>query len=110
MPERSAITNVCFADYLRTRGINRLDGLILSHGDAGHLGGASEVCSTTSVAIHVSTRVHEIVPDSIALSSPNYKATRSNARCSRPGNEWRLSRKRGDAGAISAKRFRGENR
>ena len=29
--------------YLRMRGINRLDGLILSHGDAGHLGGASEV-------------------------------------------------------------------
>ncbi len=29
--------------YLRTRGINRLDGLILSHGDAGHLGGASDV-------------------------------------------------------------------
>jgi ComEC/Rec2-related protein len=28
-------------DYLRSRGINRLDGLLLSHGDAGHLGGAS---------------------------------------------------------------------
>jgi competence protein ComEC len=27
-------------DYLRYRGINRLDGLLLSHGDAGHLGGA----------------------------------------------------------------------
>jgi competence protein ComEC len=29
-------------EYLRTRGINRLDGLLLTHGDAGHLGGASE--------------------------------------------------------------------
>ena len=28
-------------EYLRMRGINRLDGLLLSHGDAGHLGGAS---------------------------------------------------------------------
>jgi competence protein ComEC len=30
-------------EYLRTRGINRLDGLILSHGDAGHIGGASNL-------------------------------------------------------------------
>jgi competence protein ComEC len=28
-------------NYLRSRGINRLDGLILTHGDAGHLGGAA---------------------------------------------------------------------
>ncbi len=27
--------------YLRSRGVNRLDGLVLSHGDAQHLGGAS---------------------------------------------------------------------
>jgi competence protein ComEC len=27
--------------YLRTRGINRLDGLLITHGDSGHLGGAS---------------------------------------------------------------------
>jgi competence protein ComEC len=26
--------------YLRSRGVNRLDGLVLTHGDAGHLGGA----------------------------------------------------------------------
>jgi competence protein ComEC len=26
--------------YLRSRGVNRLDGLLLTHGDAGHLGGA----------------------------------------------------------------------
>jgi competence protein ComEC len=26
--------------YLRARGVNRLDGLVLTHGDAGHLGGA----------------------------------------------------------------------
>ena len=29
--------------YLRARGVNRLDGLILTHGDAGHLGGAPGV-------------------------------------------------------------------
>jgi competence protein ComEC len=29
--------------YLRSRGVNRLDGLILTHGDAGHIGGASGV-------------------------------------------------------------------
>jgi competence protein ComEC len=29
--------------YLRSRGVNRLDGLILTHGDAGHIGGASSV-------------------------------------------------------------------
>jgi competence protein ComEC len=27
--------------YLRSRGVNRLDGLILTHGDAGHIGGGS---------------------------------------------------------------------
>jgi competence protein ComEC len=26
--------------YLRSRGVNRLDGLVLTHGDAGHIGGA----------------------------------------------------------------------
>lgn len=31
--------------YLRARGVNRLDGLILTHGDAGHLGGAVGVLS-----------------------------------------------------------------
>ena len=31
--------------YLRARGVNRLDGLILTHGDAGHLGGAAGVLS-----------------------------------------------------------------
>ena len=29
--------------YLRSKGVNRLDGLILTHGDAGHIGGASGV-------------------------------------------------------------------
>ena len=27
--------------YLRSRGVNRLDGLVLTHGDAGHIGGTS---------------------------------------------------------------------
>ncbi len=29
--------------YLRSRGINRLDGVLLTHGDAGHLGGGASV-------------------------------------------------------------------
>jgi competence protein ComEC len=29
--------------YLRSRGVNRLEGLVLTHGDAGHLGGAGAV-------------------------------------------------------------------
>lgn len=29
--------------YLRSRGINRLDGLVLTHGDAGHIGGAISI-------------------------------------------------------------------
>jgi ComEC/Rec2-related protein len=28
--------------YLRSRGVNRLDGLVLTHGDAGHIGGAGD--------------------------------------------------------------------
>ena len=30
-------------EYLRSRGVNRLDGMILTHGDAGHVGGAGSV-------------------------------------------------------------------
>lgn len=30
--------------YLRSRGVNRLDGLLLTHGDAQHIGAAGEVC------------------------------------------------------------------
>ncbi|MEP6822198.1 MAG: ComEC/Rec2 family competence protein [Chthoniobacterales bacterium] len=29
--------------YLRSRGINRLDGILLTHGDAGHLGGGASI-------------------------------------------------------------------
>ncbi|MEP6936788.1 MAG: ComEC/Rec2 family competence protein [Chthoniobacterales bacterium] len=30
-------------EYLRSRGVNRLDGLLLTHGDAAHIGGASSL-------------------------------------------------------------------
>ena len=33
-------------EYLRYRGINRLDGLVLTHGDASHIGGAGDVLET----------------------------------------------------------------
>ena len=34
--------------YLRARGVNRLDGLVLTHGDSLHIGGAAAVLSTCS--------------------------------------------------------------
>jgi len=36
--------------YLKTRGVNRLDGLLLTHGDSGHLGGALALLETMPVA------------------------------------------------------------
>src|SRR4029077_17746323 len=35
--------NRVLRQYLRARGVNRLDGLVLTHGDAAHIGGAKGV-------------------------------------------------------------------
>jgi beta-lactamase superfamily II metal-dependent hydrolase len=37
--------------YLRMRGVNRLDGLVLTHGDAGHIGAAREVIDAYAPAM-----------------------------------------------------------
>ena len=42
-------------NYLRSRGINRLDGLVLTHGDAAHIGGALAVQRTFSPRALVDT-------------------------------------------------------
>ncbi len=42
-PAARAITERFLRDYLHSRGIDRLDGLVLSHGDSLHIGGASAV-------------------------------------------------------------------
>ena len=36
--------------YLRSRGVNRLDGLVLTHGDATHIGGADAVMQAFQTA------------------------------------------------------------
>ena len=54
-------------DYLHSRGIDRLDGLVLSHGDSTHIGGALAVCEEFKPK-HVidngapdRSRVHQVV-------------------------------------------------
>jgi len=43
------------APYLRSRGINRLDGFVLTHGDSQHIGGASDVLREMAPAEIVDT-------------------------------------------------------
>jgi ComEC/Rec2-related protein len=49
-------------DYLRSRGINRLDGLLLSHGDAGHLGGANALIHAFHPRAIVDSPAHDRSP------------------------------------------------
>jgi competence protein ComEC len=46
-------------DYLRSRGINRLNGLLLSHGDAAHIGGASAVVQNFRPRTIIDTGAHD---------------------------------------------------
>jgi competence protein ComEC len=77
--------------YLRSRGVNRLDGLILTHGDAGHLGGASGVVADF--------KPRQIVDTSAADRSALHRkflqllsATGRAPRFCRAGDELTLSR------------------
>ena len=51
-------------EYLRYRGVNRLDGLLLTHGDSAHIGGAADVVGLfhprklVDTAAHDRSRVH----------------------------------------------------
>ena len=59
-------------NYLRSRGVNRLDGLLLSHGDAAHIGGASAVAQNfrprtiIDTGAHDRSRVHHALIDEFA--------------------------------------------
>ncbi|MBA2586645.1 MAG: ComEC/Rec2 family competence protein [Chthoniobacterales bacterium] len=46
-------------DYLRSRGVNRLDGLLLSHGDAAHIGGAAGVLLDFKPRLTVDSPAHD---------------------------------------------------
>lgn len=77
--------------YLRARGVNRLDGLILTHGDAGHLGGAPGVVPDF--------RPHQIVdtsaPDRSAFHRKFLELLTAQQRVPRfcqAGDEFRISR------------------
>jgi ComEC/Rec2-related protein len=54
--------NRVIRDYLRHAGINRLDGLLLSHGDAGHLGGASALIHDFRPRTIVDSPAHDRSP------------------------------------------------
>ena len=63
--------------YLRSRGVNRLDGLVVSHGDATHIGGASAVMNAFRPRLLVDSPapdrsiVHRrLIPESAARSIP----------------------------------------
>lgn len=52
-------------EYLRSTGVNRLDGLVLTHGDSAHLGGAADVIDVfrprqlCDTAAHDRSRLHQ---------------------------------------------------
>jgi len=78
-------------DYLRYRGINRLDGLLLSHGDAGHLGGASALIHDFRPRMIIDSpardrsRIHRaLITD---LTNRSFTRTLTTA-----GDEFRLSK------------------
>lgn len=77
--------------YLRARGVERLDGLLLSHGDAAHIGGAAGVIADF--------RPRQIADSSAPDRSTFHRkflellATRREApRFCQAGNEFRISR------------------
>ena len=49
-------------EYLRARGTNRLDGLLLSHGDAAHIGGAADVLEVFCPRHVFDTAAHDRSP------------------------------------------------
>jgi competence protein ComEC len=77
--------------YLRARGVNRLDGLLLTHGDAAHIGGASGVLLDFQPRQLIDTiapnrsRIHRVFVDSLT------KEKRARTLC-QAGNQFSLSR------------------
>jgi competence protein ComEC len=77
--------------YLRSRGVNRLDGLLLTHGDAGHIGAAADALGLFSprVVMDAGSRdrsaVHRDFIQQLATARAPHRV------CS-AGDEWKLSR------------------
>ncbi len=78
-------------DYLRTRGINRLDGLLITHGDSGHVGGASALLHDFHPRQVIDTSARDRSPLHRALIAEiqNYKIDRTLVAT---GNELTLSK------------------
>lgn len=59
-------------EYLRSRGVNRLEGLMLTHGDSAHVGGAEDVlelfrpCRILDTAAHDRSRLHHHLSELMA--------------------------------------------
>jgi ComEC/Rec2-related protein len=76
--------------YLRSRGVNRLDGLILTHGGAAHLGGAGGVLADfrprqlIETAAQDRSALHRKFVDLLA-------AEKRSRRLCQPGDEFKLS-------------------
>jgi competence protein ComEC len=77
--------------YLRARGVNRLDGLVLTHGDAAHLGGAG--------AVFMDFRPRQLIDTGAADRSPLHRkfielllAEKRPLRFGKANDEFKLSR------------------
>jgi len=77
--------------YLRARGVNRLDGLVLTHGDSAHIGGASGVL--------LDFQPRQLIGTMASARSPLYrqfvKVVTAEKRILRPlkaGDEFKVSR------------------
>jgi len=77
--------------YLRARGVNRLDGLILTHGDAAHIGGASRAL----LDFHPRQLIGTMAPARSSLQRKFVELFTAEKRTLRPlqaGDEFRLTR------------------
>jgi competence protein ComEC len=77
--------------YLRSRGVNRLDGLALTHGDAGHIGGASGVFFDFHPRQLIDTTARDRSPVHRKLIAM-FGSERSTRRLCQAGDEFNLSR------------------
>jgi len=77
--------------YLRSRGINRLDGLILSHGDAAHIGAAEAVMR----AFHPVALLDTAAPDRSRVHKEliaHLEETHFARKICRAGDEWSVDK------------------
>ena len=76
--------------YLRSRGVNRLDGLLLTHGDAQHISAAVEVLADFSPRLVVDSPLKDRSPARRALFE-ELAANRLGKRISCPGDEIQIA-------------------